>query len=220
MSAGRGGVSPWTAPAKTRRSARSRARFDKMTAAVFLDFKGMTVEHVTKLRAEFRKAGVEYKVVKNTLVKHALKDAPVQGQARRRPRRHDGHRVELRRPERGRQGRQGVPQGPRRARSSRSRQASSRARCSTRRASRTSSRRCPARTSSAPCCSRRSKRRSRVRRAAPGPRAELRLPAVGEGARRRRAARTEAQLSTRRRTTQRRSFRFRLRRIHHGRHHA
>ena len=54
----------------------TKARFDKMTAAVFLDFKGMTVEHVTKLRAEFRKAGVEYKVCKNTLVKHALKDAP------------------------------------------------------------------------------------------------------------------------------------------------
>jgi large subunit ribosomal protein L10 len=52
-----------------------RARFDKMTAAVFLDFKGMTVQEVTKLRAEFRRAGVEYKVVKNTLVKHALKDA-------------------------------------------------------------------------------------------------------------------------------------------------
>lgn len=53
-----------------------RSRFDKMSAAVFLDFKGMTVEHVTKLRAEFRKAGVEYKVCKNTLVMHALKDAP------------------------------------------------------------------------------------------------------------------------------------------------
>lgn len=53
-----------------------KSRFDKMTAAVFVDFKGMTVEHVTKMRAEFRKAGVEYKVVKNTLVKHALKDAP------------------------------------------------------------------------------------------------------------------------------------------------
>ena len=53
-----------------------KSRFDKSTATVFLDFKGMTVEHVTKLRAEFRKAGVEYKVVKNTLVRHALKDAP------------------------------------------------------------------------------------------------------------------------------------------------
>jgi large subunit ribosomal protein L10 len=50
-----------------------RARFEKMSAAVFVDFTGMTVEHVTKLRAEFRKAGVDYKVCKNTLVKHALK---------------------------------------------------------------------------------------------------------------------------------------------------
>jgi large subunit ribosomal protein L10 len=50
-----------------------KSRFDKMTAAVLLDYKGMTVESATKLRAEFRKAGVEYKVVKNTLVKHALK---------------------------------------------------------------------------------------------------------------------------------------------------
>ena len=51
-----------------------KSRFDKMTAAVFLDYKGMTVENDTKLRAEFRKAGVEYKVCKNTLVKHAIKD--------------------------------------------------------------------------------------------------------------------------------------------------
>src|SRR5215472_10843343 len=53
-----------------------RSRFDRMTAAVFLDYQGMTVEQVTKLRNEFRKAGVEYKVVKNTLVKHALKEKP------------------------------------------------------------------------------------------------------------------------------------------------
>ena len=53
-----------------------KSRFDKMTSAVFLDFKGMTVENVTKMRADFRKAGVEYKVCKNTLVKTALKDAP------------------------------------------------------------------------------------------------------------------------------------------------
>lgn len=52
-----------------------KGRFDRMTAAVFLDFKGMKVEHATKLRAEFRKVGVEYKVVKNTLVAHALKGA-------------------------------------------------------------------------------------------------------------------------------------------------
>jgi large subunit ribosomal protein L10 len=57
-----------------------RARFDKMTAAVFLDYKGMKVEHATKLRSEFRKAGVEYKVCKNTLVNQALKDKPYAAQ--------------------------------------------------------------------------------------------------------------------------------------------
>ena len=41
-----GGVDHGTRSQRPRRSARSRARFDKMTAAVFLDFKGMTVEHV------------------------------------------------------------------------------------------------------------------------------------------------------------------------------
>jgi large subunit ribosomal protein L10 len=56
-----------------------RARFDKMTAAILLDYKGMTVENATKLRTEFRKAGVEYKVCKNTLVKQALKDTAYAG---------------------------------------------------------------------------------------------------------------------------------------------
>ncbi len=53
-----------------------KGRFDKMTSAVFLDFKGMTVEEVSKLRVEFRKSGVEYRVVKNTLVKQALAGKP------------------------------------------------------------------------------------------------------------------------------------------------
>jgi large subunit ribosomal protein L10 len=51
-----------------------RTKFDKATSTVFVNYKGMTVESATKLRASFRKAGVEYKVVKNTLVRHALKD--------------------------------------------------------------------------------------------------------------------------------------------------
>jgi len=53
-----------------------KSKFDKMTSAVFLDFQGMTVEEVTKLRNDLRAKGVEYKVVKNKLVRHALKDAP------------------------------------------------------------------------------------------------------------------------------------------------
>lgn len=56
-----------------------RQKFDRMVSAVFVDFNGMTVEAVTKLRDEFRKSGVEYKVVKNTLIKHAIKDRPFAG---------------------------------------------------------------------------------------------------------------------------------------------
>ena len=55
-----------------------KSKFDKMTSAVLVDYKGMTVITATKLREDFRKAGVEYKVVKNTLVKHALKGSSYQ----------------------------------------------------------------------------------------------------------------------------------------------
>lgn len=51
-----------------------KGRFDRMTSVVFLDFKGMTVADVTKLRNEFRKAGADYRVAKNTLIKQAIKD--------------------------------------------------------------------------------------------------------------------------------------------------
>lgn len=51
-------------------------RFSKMTSAVFVDFSGMSVEEVSKLRNDFRASGVEYKVVKNTLVRRALADEP------------------------------------------------------------------------------------------------------------------------------------------------
>jgi large subunit ribosomal protein L10 len=51
-----------------------REKFQRMTSVVFVDFKGLNVEAVTKLRDEFRKSGVEYRVVKNTLVRHAIKE--------------------------------------------------------------------------------------------------------------------------------------------------
>ena len=50
-------------------------RFDRMTSAVFIDFAGMTVEEVSTLRNNFRSKGVEYRVVKNTLVKKAVGEA-------------------------------------------------------------------------------------------------------------------------------------------------
>jgi large subunit ribosomal protein L10 len=53
-----------------------RDRFDRMSSAVFLDFTGMKVEEVSKLRDVFRAKGIEYKVVKNKLVQQALADQP------------------------------------------------------------------------------------------------------------------------------------------------
>jgi len=53
-----------------------KGKFAKMTSAVFIDFQGMTVEEVTKLRDDLRAKGVEYKVVKNKLVRQALAGAP------------------------------------------------------------------------------------------------------------------------------------------------
>jgi large subunit ribosomal protein L10 len=44
----------------------------KASAMYFADFKGLTVAEETELRREFRKSGVEYKVVKNTLARKAL----------------------------------------------------------------------------------------------------------------------------------------------------
>jgi large subunit ribosomal protein L10 len=38
----------------------------------FTDFTGLTVEQATELRREFRKSGIDYKVVKNTLIQKAL----------------------------------------------------------------------------------------------------------------------------------------------------
>lgn len=53
-----------------------KGRFERMSSAVFLDFGGMNVEEVWNLRNTLADKGVEYKVVKNTLVKRALEGAP------------------------------------------------------------------------------------------------------------------------------------------------
>ena len=44
------------------------------SAGVLVDYKGITVENDTKLRAELRKNNVEYSVVKNTLTRFAAKE--------------------------------------------------------------------------------------------------------------------------------------------------
>ena len=46
---------------------------------VVVHFNGITVEEVTELRNQFRAAGVEYCVLKNTLVRRALDDMGITG---------------------------------------------------------------------------------------------------------------------------------------------
>ena len=51
------------------------AKVQEATSLVFVDYKGITVAQDTELRKQFREAGVEYSVVKNTLTNFAAKDA-------------------------------------------------------------------------------------------------------------------------------------------------
>jgi len=51
----------------------------KAASGVLVDYKGISVEADTKLRVELRKAGVTYKVVKNTLMERAVKGIGLEG---------------------------------------------------------------------------------------------------------------------------------------------
>ena len=57
-----------------------KEKFEKAQTVVLVDFRGLTVEEDTALRTEFRKAGVEYAVIKNTMIDLAVKDTPYAAQ--------------------------------------------------------------------------------------------------------------------------------------------
>lgn len=48
-------------------------------AIVLADYRGLNVSQVTKLRADLRKAGVEFKVLKNTLTRIAARETGLEG---------------------------------------------------------------------------------------------------------------------------------------------
>jgi len=52
-----------------------RDRMQGATATMLTEYRGLTVGQLARLRAELRKAGAEYKIVKNTLTKIAVRDA-------------------------------------------------------------------------------------------------------------------------------------------------
>ncbi|AFM39546.1 ribosomal protein L10 [Desulfosporosinus acidiphilus SJ4] len=56
-----------------------KEKFQQSTGVVLADYRGLTVAEVTKLRTQLRQAGVEYKVLKNTLVRRAAQEVGVEG---------------------------------------------------------------------------------------------------------------------------------------------
>lgn len=57
--------------------AQIREMVEKSQSVVVVSTSGVTVAEITALRNKFREAGVEYKVLKNTLVRRALEDLDI-----------------------------------------------------------------------------------------------------------------------------------------------
>lgn len=64
---------------KQQQVAALKEAFEKANVGVLVNYSGITVEKDTKLRKQLREAGCEYKVVKNTLLSRAFKDAGIDG---------------------------------------------------------------------------------------------------------------------------------------------
>ncbi len=62
-----------------------KAKLAGADAVYYTDFTGLNVKAMTKLRRQFRKAGVEYVVIKNTLALRAVNEAGLTGQALKGP---------------------------------------------------------------------------------------------------------------------------------------
>lgn len=54
-------------------------QFKNASSVVVVDYLGITVEEATNLRAELRKAGVQFAVVKNSILTRAAKEAGLEG---------------------------------------------------------------------------------------------------------------------------------------------
>ncbi|MFI3326194.1 MAG: 50S ribosomal protein L10 [Clostridia bacterium] len=65
--------------AKQKVVAELKEKVTSSVAGVLVDYKGISAENDTKLRKELREAGVDYFVVKNTLLKLAIADTDFEG---------------------------------------------------------------------------------------------------------------------------------------------
>ncbi len=62
-----------------------RDKLEGATALYFTDFTGLNVKRMTELRRRFRKAGVEYVVIKNTLALRAARESGITADRLRGP---------------------------------------------------------------------------------------------------------------------------------------
>ncbi len=60
--------------AKTQLVDEIKQKVNDSQAMVFINYRGLSVEAVTELRAKYREAGVQYKVYKNTMMKRAFEE--------------------------------------------------------------------------------------------------------------------------------------------------
>jgi large subunit ribosomal protein L10 len=61
------------------------SRMQGAKAFYYTDFTGLTVKHMTELRRRFRRAGVEYVVIKNSLALRSVKEVGLPGQTLKGP---------------------------------------------------------------------------------------------------------------------------------------
>lgn len=64
-----------TLQAKTDNIEEIKGKIEKAQSIVLVDYRGLNVEQLTDLRSKYRKAGVDYKVYKNSMMRFAFKDS-------------------------------------------------------------------------------------------------------------------------------------------------
>ena len=69
----------YTLKAKEAAVSEIQEKMQQAQSVVFVDYRGLTVEEVTNLRCKMRDAGVEYKVIKNTMIQRAADKEGIEG---------------------------------------------------------------------------------------------------------------------------------------------
>ncbi len=54
-----------------------KEKFERAKGVIFTEYRGLTVKEISALRGRLREAGLEYRVIKNTLIRIAAEGTPV-----------------------------------------------------------------------------------------------------------------------------------------------